>query len=236
MKIQLENKNGFLSASSLKIMACIFMFIDHVGLEIFTQINILRVIGRLAYPIFAFFIAEGCKYTKNKTKRFVTMFLLGVLCEIIYIAYNGHYYGNILITFSLSVLLIHSLQKITDSLTDFIKFAVILVAVYIICTQIGVDYGFSGVIAPVFAIIPDLKGKKTSFFVRLGLFAVGLIFVVLENSMNGIQMWSLLAIPLLALYNGNAGNRKLKYGFYLFYPLHLVVIYFVSEIMNYWRA
>ena len=63
MKIQLENKNGFLSASSLKIMACVFMFIDHVGLEIFTQINILRVIGRLAYPIFAFFIAEGCKYT-----------------------------------------------------------------------------------------------------------------------------------------------------------------------------
>ena len=59
------SKGWGLSASTLKIIACILMVVDHLGAILLPQYMILRVIGRLSYPIFAYFIAEGCRYTRN---------------------------------------------------------------------------------------------------------------------------------------------------------------------------
>jgi hypothetical protein len=70
-----------LSASTLKIIACVFMVIDHIGVIILPDLLILRVLGRLSYPIFAYFLAEGCRYTRNKRKRFLLVLGLAVLCE-----------------------------------------------------------------------------------------------------------------------------------------------------------
>ena len=60
----------FLTGNALKILAAIFMTIDHIGVMLFPRMLILRIIGRLALPVFAFMIAEGCKYTRNKKKYF----------------------------------------------------------------------------------------------------------------------------------------------------------------------
>jgi hypothetical protein len=66
MKNKSYNPIGFLSGSTIKIIACILMAIDHIGYHLFPNLIILRIIGRLSMPLFAFFIAEGCYYTKNK--------------------------------------------------------------------------------------------------------------------------------------------------------------------------
>ena len=63
-------KYGFLSGNTLKILACVFMFIDHLGVIIFPDVYILRAVGRLAMPLFAWMLAEGCFYTKNKLKDY----------------------------------------------------------------------------------------------------------------------------------------------------------------------
>ena len=57
---------SFLSGNSLKIIAAIAMTVDHIGVVIFPNFAILRIIGRIAFPIFAFMIAEGCRYTKKQ--------------------------------------------------------------------------------------------------------------------------------------------------------------------------
>ena len=57
-----------LSGNALKIIGAITMLIDHMGVVLFPGIAILRIIGRISFPIFAFMIAEGCRYTKNKLK------------------------------------------------------------------------------------------------------------------------------------------------------------------------
>ena len=67
-----------LSGNALKIIACVSMFIDHASLMLFPEIIWLRYIGRLAFPIFAFLISEGCRYTKNKLNYFLSVFILGV--------------------------------------------------------------------------------------------------------------------------------------------------------------
>ena len=104
------NKIGLFPGSTLKILACILMAIDHMGLVLFPNLIIFRIIGRLAFPIFAFFIAEGCRYTRNKTKRFLMLFVIGAAFMVFYYFYNGQVYGNIFMTFSVSVLLIYLLE------------------------------------------------------------------------------------------------------------------------------
>ena len=64
-------KYHFLSRDVLKLIAIVSMLLDHVGKIFFPKILILQIIGRLAFPIFAFFIAEGFYYTRNKLKYFI---------------------------------------------------------------------------------------------------------------------------------------------------------------------
>ena len=104
-------KTRILSGNTLKILAAIFMVIDHIGLMFFPSMIIFRCIGRLSMPIFAFMISEGAKYTKNKLKYFLSVFILAVICQTVYyFADGGSLYMSILVTFSISILLIYALD------------------------------------------------------------------------------------------------------------------------------
>ena len=136
-------------------------------------------------------------------------------------------------TFSLSLLLIYgvdyaSQKKTLLSLT--VLGAVFAAAGYLtvvlprLLPGFTVDYGFAGVLLPVFIYMGRTKEEK------LLLTAAGL--AVLAMSLNWIQWYALLSVPLLALYNGSRGRLRLKYLFYLYYPLHLAVIYAVSVLLR----
>ena len=217
--------NGFLSVFSLKILACIFMCIDHIGVVLYPQIEIFRIIGRLALPIFAYLIAEGCAYTKNKSKRFFTIFLFGLAYFFFYIFYARQVYASIFITFSFSIMLIYLLDyfKVTfgESVVQTVVVGLCVVgflfALYGINQKILIDYGFFGSLLPVFVWI--FKNK----YAKLGGLCVGLLLLAFFDS-NPIQYYSLLALIPLFFYNGKIGKFKFKYGFYIFYPLHLAVI------------
>lgn len=240
MTVRTIKRSTLFSASTLKLFACIFMVIDHVGVVLYPQIEILRIIGRLAYPIFAFFIAEGCRYTRNKTKRFVTIFVLGVLCETVYILYEEAYYGNILLTFSASILLIYGWQTVKRHfhIVSVGIFCCVLVGVYQLIAVVGIDYGFYGVLTPFLVTIFDYKeGEAPEAFrkcdcmpVKILLFTVGLGVLSVQSTPGSHQGWCLLAVPFLLLYNGKPGKQKFKYGFYVFYPLHLIIIELISTI------
>ena len=104
-KLRILNGNG------LKLLAAAFMLVDHIGVLLFPDILWLRFIGRFSMPLFAFMIAEGCRYTKNKCKHFLLLFGLGVVCQAVYIIFDPtNVYLGILITFSISTLIIYALQ------------------------------------------------------------------------------------------------------------------------------
>ena len=85
------------------------------------------------------------------------------------------------------------------------------------------DYGFLGIITPLLVWLGKRKREKI-----LGL-TVGLCLIALE--MGGIQIFSLVAVPLLVLYNGERGKYRWKTFFYLYYPIHLAVIYGIAQLM-----
>lgn len=82
--MQTLQKLRIFNGNSLKILAAIFMLVDHIGILFYPQELIWRIIGRISMPIFAFMIAEGCRYTRNKAKHFLLPFCLGVICQIVY--------------------------------------------------------------------------------------------------------------------------------------------------------
>ena len=244
---------GFLPSSSMKLLACFFMLIDHTGMILFPSIRIFRIIGRLAFPIFAYFIAEGCRYTRNKLKHFLQVAILGVICEAVYVIYKGKLEGNILLTFSLSILVIYALQFTKAAfaqkgarrrIVSVAVFAVTLVAAYILNKLIGVDYGFVGILIPVLTSLFHYdEGKAPRFLKRLDrrdlhilMCSIGLLLLVIRRGFTSTQAWCLAAIPFLFLYNGKPGVSKIKYGFYIFYPAHLLALEGISMLIKYLSA
>lgn len=241
----------FLSGNALKIIAVVSMLIDHIGYVLFPQILVIRILGRIAFPIFAFMIAEGCHYTKNKIKYFLMVFVLGVFCQGVYAIFDSSSAldVNILITFSISILIVYALQTFKGSLFEekinylklvlsLLSLVALIVGTYFLGNYVYIDYGFWGVLSPAFlTLIRMPKGasnrvwqKIDNHFTRLLCFSGGLVLVAF--SLGGIQFYSLLSLILLLLYSGKRGKYKLKYFFYIFYPTHLAIIQGIAYLMQ----
>ncbi|MBR2423120.1 MAG: hypothetical protein IKB09_12360 [Oscillospiraceae bacterium] len=221
-----ENRFDILNGNHLKLIAAFTMLLDHAGILLFPRVQLFRILGRLAYPIFAFMIAEGCRYTRNKLRYFLMVFGLGAACQLVYYFVGGDTYLNILLTFSCSILLIFLMQavyKAQDWLRRFwlsLLLAFAFAAVYGLTRLVTIDYGFWGVLVPVLVSLAHIR--QWPRWAELVLLGAGL--VLLGADLGGIQHYALLSVPLLLLYNGQRGKANLKYFFYIFYPVHLAVL------------
>ena len=239
----------FLSGFTLKVLACILMLIDHTGFLLFPRVTLLRIIGRLAFPIFAFFIAEGCKYTRNRLKRLLLLLIPGILFEAVYVIYAGEVEGNVFLTFSLSVILIYAVQylkaqffsgTVYTRILSLLLFLSSLAVTAILATVIGVDYGFVGVLTPVIIAFTYYKeGENAEIFRPLDTHAghliallIGTVLLSLDAEMGSTQTWCLLSVPILLFYNGKPGYRGCKYLFYVFYPAHLLLLEGISMLLS----
>ena len=233
--MQTQVKGLGLTGNQLKILALIFMTADHIGYMLLPQLIFLRCIGRLAMPIFAWMIAEGCRYTKNRARYFGMIFAVGSLCQIVYLVFMQSLYMCVLITFSMSVLLIFAMDNAIQkkSVLSILLLCAVLAIVCYIClflpgrlpgTDFYIDYGIFGVLLPVWIYIAKSKGQK--------LLAAAVLLVLLVLSNGPIQWFALIALPLLAVYNGRRGKIKMKYLFYIYYPLHLAAIYGISLLLH----
>ncbi len=217
-----------LSGNQLKIFAMIAMLCDHVGKILLPQYRFLRIIGRLAFPIFAYMIAEGCVYTKNRAKYLGLLFGFGMGCQVVYFIAERSLYQNILITFSLAVAVIFAIDRFREK-KDIWALSVVLLAVFVsgilpeLVPGFRVDYGIFGVMLPV--AVYFMPGKRSK------LLAAALVLAALAYSNSHLQWFALLSVPLLAFYSGERGRAKLKYLFYLFYPSHLAVLYLLDLVI-----
>ena len=225
--------NIHMTSFVLKLIAALSMLLDHIGVILFPDLEILRILGRLACPIYAFCIAEGFRYTRDRRKYFLRIFILGLLCQIVYTIVDHQLYLGILITFSISILLMAALYKAKTAQNDEKrKHAIAVFCAGVLCSFVltyfvAVDYGFFGIMLPVCAYAFDDRWK------RLAMFTACLIALAIAMAKAlPVQYWSLAAVPLLALYNGQPGRVRLKYFFYIFYPLHLAVLYGISMLMG----
>lgn len=216
----------------LKIIALITMIIDHIGGFIFPNIIWFRVIGRISFPIYAFFIAQGMHYSKNKQKYMITLFIFGVIAELPYMFLMKNVYKlNIMFTFvfaGISIMLVNKLLEKHDFLT-FSIIALQFVLLIVLSSQNVLDYGMFGVI--LIFIFYYARNTKS-------IYMIASIILIIAHSMsnalvvgfniNGLlQIFSLLSFIFIGLYNNEKGKLNLKYFFYVVYPLHLYILWFI---------
>ncbi|MBQ8374487.1 MAG: hypothetical protein IJX98_02795 [Clostridia bacterium] len=245
----MNGKRGFLSANLLKIIAAALMLVDHIGMIFFPSLPAFRAVGRLAFPLFAFMIAEGCRYTKNKLRYFLTVFLLAAIVQLVYFFYDGSTYMCVLVTFSASILLIFALQfaqktlaaagvGVGKKIAACLPFLLGVGAAYALNAFVQIDYGFWGCMLPVFAaLFPQSREKENlgAYLCKMGCFALGILVLAIDRTLaHGmpLQFYALFAVLILLLYSGERGKWKLKYFFYLFYPLHLVALQGLYWLIN----
>lgn len=250
-----------MSVFLLKIIAIVCMFCDHIR-YIFPNADTesLRLLGRIAFPIFAFLITEGYIHTKNLKKYIMRLGFFALLSEIPYILFTvgckicDKVELNVIFTLLCGILTLIFYDKAKKNLLSlvvekenfgknvikrifFLVGYIISISLLIILAQEAhMDYGAWGVgVILIFYILREKKILKNVLISSI--FIIGL-FVKCKMNLNSINY----CIPLFAgyicsaailiQYNGEVGKYKMKYFFYLFYPIHMVVLYWIYNIIH----
>lgn len=231
----MDGQKFSLTGNQLKLIALAAMTLDHVGKFILPDLMILQILGRLAFPIFAYMIAEGCRYTKERRKYLLSVAGVAALCQAVYFIFMDSLYMSIMVTFSLSICLIYVTEaaRACESVPLRILSLLCYLLVALLCLVLpgllieldfGIDYGLFGVLMPVVVYFAKTKNQK------LLITCLALCLVALD--VGGIQWFGLLAVLLLAFYGGKRGKVKLKNVFYIYYPTHLAVIYGIGLLIR----
>ena len=217
----------------LKIIACITMVLDHVKYAIpETRGFLTEYLGRMSFPVFAFLLTEGFCHTSDLKKYYQRLLLFAFVSQIPFMLFRtlvGEWRMlNILFTLLLGLIAITFLEKCNK------RYAIsILIIVFIIFLGnfLKVDYGWYGV-----ACVVVLYGFRNDKFLRILAFAMlNLIYYfkrfTINLSIENLLLYGFSTVPviLFLFYNGTLGH-KTKYLYYVFYPVHMLILYGISLI------
>ncbi len=235
---------GGISANTLKILAVIFMVLDHIWATLVSGNDWMTYLGRLTFPIFAFLISEGFIHTSNVKKYILRLLGFALVSEIPFnLFYGGSwfypYHQNVMFTLLLGLLAIVVVDKARkEKNAKAIIKAVLLLIPISLGAFIGFpDYGFWGYLTVIMFYL--FRGFRFAWILQLA--GMILLHFVLPEGQNLIvelfgktfefplQSFAVLALIPIWLYNGKKGKggKILQYGFYAFYPVHMIILYLI---------
>lgn len=209
-----------LSGSALKVIALVSMLTDHSAYYLLehetTLYEAMRSFGRIAFPVFAFLIAEGFSHTRNRLRYFLTLLGFAVASEVPWLLLNGadgtH---NVMFTLALGVGALAIFEKYHQR--KFVCFCMIaLIAIFATC--LGTDYEWRGISLIVICYMMREHRPLLSLFMLPLMIYYGIVGAI-------------MAAIVLSLYDGTRGfiqGSTAKYGFYAFYPVHLFLLGYFS--------
>ena len=207
----------YISGSWLKAIAMLSMLIDHIayyyGCDNPYLYELMRTVGRIAFPTFAFLLAEGFVHTRNRQKYLISLFAFALLSEIPWMLLNHDGSHNVIFTLLAGILGLHVIE---NSKSHWIT-AICVTLIGLATIFSDTDYSWRGfglvLIFYMFRGRPELQT----------LFGIPLMY---EYGIMGV----LVAFSVIWLYNGERGfiqGKAWKYAFYAFYPAHLMMIYYL---------
>lgn len=200
----------------------------------------LQSIGVIAFPIFCFLLSEGFRYTRNRKRYIGVMLLFALISELPFdIGFFSRFsllehtfpfyfdYQNVFFTLFLGLVGLMFVEKIFDrNINKVIAICInvcVVAVIALIAELIHCDYGAEGVIyISIFYIFSKNRIYQGLLFL--------LAYILITGCQPSIYVW--ISILVILLYNGKRGKLKIKYFFYAFYPVHIIVLYFVTLILN----
>ena len=218
-----------LSGSALKVIAMIFMVIDHVALYLMEHGTVLyetmRCIGRIAFPVFAFLIAEGFIHTRSRYRYFFTLLGFAVISEIPWYLLNGaDGTYNVMFTLALGLATLMVLENLLQR--SLVLGFLWTLGMAGLAFWLEVDYEWRGILLIVILYLFNRHGHSFPYSKGMQFFCT--FALVIHYGVIGAVM----ACMILCLYNGTRGfihGSIAKYGFYAFYPVHLILFIQICE-------
>lgn len=214
---------GF-SGFDLKCIAVFSMLVDHIGAFLYPSQVWMRYVGRLAFPIFGFLIVEGYVHTKDLKKYMGRLFLFALISEIPcdLARFDTPVYKdsqNIFFTLLLALVCIHILQTLREH--PFPACALLAAVGILTSYVVKPDYGLGGIAMILCFYL--FRTRRPWQFVSVA--AVNFCYY------GGIQSAAVCALIPIGLYSGKKGPSA-KYFFYVFYPVHLLLLYLIRRYLN----
>lgn len=225
-----KEKRG-ISGYTIKMLAIVTMLIDHIGYmlaylfyynkDMQIWVKILRTVGRIAFPLFCFLLVEGFIHTKNIKKYAIRLFIFSLISEIPYdlalyreLTFDAQ---NVFFTLLIGLLVLAAMKKFSD---NYLIQAIMVGLGCGLSILLKTDYNWEGII-----IIVILYYFRNNILMKT---IVGGVMMFYSSLGFGYGMAVLSLIPI-RLYNGTKGKNYMKYLFYWFYPVHLLILYGITE-------
>lgn len=215
------NRIKIFDSFTLKVLAVITMLIDHTGAILFPEIPVLRIIGRISFPIFCFLLVEGFFHTKNIRAYMMRLGIFALISEPFFdlgfkdsLVYTAS--QNVFFTLLIGMIMMYFMEKYQMAV---FRGMILLVAMGV-AYALKSDYKYMGILLIFFFYIY----RERRIFGSIAVFAHNTLF------RGRIEGYCALALIPILLYNNKAGKYRLKYLFYIFYPLHIFILFLISEL------
>ena len=222
-----------MNSFQIKLVAIATMVVDHIGVYFFPDQILLRIIGRISFPLFSFMIANGAHYTANINKYISRIFIFALISQVPFYVVNS-LMGlegklNILFTLFLALSATSLIKRIGNKYVA--TFLCILIA--IAAELFGADYGAFGVLLTVsfYIFFKNLNAITFSFLLLAFFDSIAPVFsreTLLLSELDFGPLISVLSLIFIINYNHKSGP-KIKYLFYIFYPAQFLIYYFVHR-------
>lgn len=229
----MEEKKGGLGQEGLKIIACLTMLLDHIGAVFvpgYYTYYILRILGRVAFPIYCFLLAEGAHYTRNPGKYALRLCLGAVAAEL---PFDLAFYGgptlehqSVMLTLLLGYAALEGWRRLPGWSCVPVTALLALGAEWL-----NTDYGAWGVVLiAAFGLLRGRSRWQLVVMLLLIFLAMGGIGVPFLGDVP-IELFALLALIPIFLYSGKKGSwaRGIQFLFYCFYPVHLLLLWILEK-------
>jgi hypothetical protein len=220
--VQNERKSDW-----LKVIAMVTMLIDHVAYYLVPHdasiYLVMRIIGRIAFPIFAYYVATGYKRTSDINKYMVRMFVFALITQVpFYFFSHGEFYLNVMFTFFMALLMLRLYERNN----------LLWVVMLFLADVANMDYGAYGLlIILIFYLFGDNKKKSFMFLLLLSLIYDSLRVLEYGNIHWTFYIQSLCVMAVPIIYFKFKQIRINKYISYLFYPVHISIIVLIEKFL-----
>ncbi len=236
---------GGINANQLRCLAMFLMLLDHLWATLVPGNFWMTYAGRLAFPIFAFQISEGFFHTSDQKRYAKRLLLFALISEIPFDLLYGStvfypFHQNVLFTLLLGLLAISAIDRARQERTvrTVLRAALVLLGTLLLSVVGMVDYGWRGLLTIVaFYALRDFPGAwlaQLAAMVLLNIVGFQGLLIPLLGWNFPTQGFAVLALLPIWLYNGQPGrkSRALQYGFYAFYPAHMLILYLLFSLLR----
>lgn len=227
-----------INSSVLKILAILLMCVDHFNASVFHyKVTPMIIIGRIAFPLFAFMVAEGARRTKSREQYMLRLLIFALVSEVPFDFFVSSSFfdissQNVFFTLFFGLFSIWCYELLREKGLKLLGVLPLLVAC-MGATFLNTDYAATGVLCIFLFYVSMETDLPVRFLISAA--AIALLSVNIKSDKINfveIELYALIALIPIFLYNGKKGFKMNKYFFYAFYPAHMLILKLLAIVLS----